>query len=99
MKIIEIHKNVESGQCKGALIRIQFRTTAIFLFSGMRLRLLFKKGFAGSQIGIFAPNGYRDGRYSFTKFYFHPWFAPDIPVMQLPSWYRKTMRFLSLGQR
>ena len=95
MKLITIHKNVESGQCKGALCRIQIMTTAIFLFAGMRL--WFKSGFAGSQIGVFAPNGYKNNRYKFTKFYFRPWFAPDVPVSQLPSWYKKTMKIISFG--
>lgn len=95
MKLINIHKDVESGQCKGALLRIQFKTTAIFLFSG--LRFWFKDGFAGSQIGLFAPNGYVDGKYRFTKFYFRPWFAPDIAVCRLPTWYRRAMRLISFG--
>lgn len=95
MKIITITRNVESGQCKGALLRIQIRTTAIFLFSGMRL--WFKNGFAGSQVGLFAPNGYKNGKYKFTRFYFHPWLAPDVAVCRLPQWYRFTMRLISFG--
>ena len=91
MKLISIDKNVESGQCKGALLRIQFRTNAVFILAETF------QGFAGSKIGLFAPNGYKNGKYKFSRFYFHPWFAPDIAVCMLPKWYRKLMNGFSFG--
>lgn len=91
MRLIRIYKNVESGQCKGALLRIQFRTTAIFILADTF------RGFAGSHIGLFAPNGYGDKGYRFTRFYFRPWFAPDIAVCRLPKWYRKLASIFSFN--
>lgn len=80
------HQNVAWGQCKGALCRIQFRRTALFLFPG------WVPGWAGSHVGIFAPSppDWRRCR----AFYFRPWLAPDIGVGQLPRWYLAIARRL-----
>jgi len=83
-----IHKNVMSGQCKNALFRIQIRYTALFLFPG------WIPGWAGSQIGLFTPRKTSTG-YKCTGFYFQPWLAPDIAVIQLPKWYVKMLRAIS----
>jgi hypothetical protein len=89
MKIVHIHRNVMSGQCKGSLLRLQIRHTAIFFFPWFR-------GWSGSHIGLFVPrkvNGY----YRCTGFRFRPWFASDIAVNRLPNWYVKTMNFLTFS--
>ena len=88
--MIRIHRDVVSGQCKGALLRIQVRYTAIVLFPGLI------RGWTGSQIGMFAPRTTRGG-YQCTRFYVHPWLAPDVPVSRLPKWYRAAMRILSVN--
>lgn len=80
MRIFHIQRDVMSGQCKGAPIRIQFRYTAIFLFPGLI------RGWAGSQLGLFVPKKTPSG-YSLRGFYFRPWLAPDIAVCRLPRWY------------
>ena len=57
MALFKIQRDVMSGQCKGALARIQVRYTALFIGTG------WIRGWAGSQIGLFTPrkteNGYR----------------------------------------
>lgn len=92
--MISIHRNVMSGQCKNALVRIQVRHTAVFLLAGCL------PGWAGSQVGLFTPRK-TDYGYSCTGFYFSPWLAPDKAVAQLPQWYIKTMNALSfrIGER
>lgn len=92
MKLFTIQRNVMSGQCKRALLRLQIRYTAIFF-------LCMFPGWAGSQIGLFVPRKKADGSgYSCTGFYFAPWFAPDIAVCRLPRWYQRIVRMLTLGQ-
>jgi hypothetical protein len=81
MKLFSLQRNVMSGQCKGALLRLQVCYTAIFLFPGLI------RGWAGSHIGLFTPRK-TDTGYTCTGFYFRPWLAPDVPVCQLPKWYR-----------
>lgn len=90
MAIFKIQKNVVSGQCKGALARIQIRYTALIIGSG------WMRGWVGTRIGIFSPRKTEDG-YRCTSFYFHPWFAPDITVNQLPKWYRTITRMISFS--
>lgn len=88
MKLFSIQRNVMSGQCKGALLRLQIRYTAIFLLPGLI------RGWAGGHIGFFTPRKTATG-YACTGFYFEPWLAPDIAVAELPLWYRRVMRALS----
>ena len=88
MKLFKLQRQVMSGQCKGALLRLQVRYTAIFFFPGLI------RGWAGSQIGIFTPRKNEYG-YSCTGFYFRPWLAPDIAVCRLPKWYRFVTRAIS----
>lgn len=83
MNLFTIQRDVMSGQCKGALLRIQFRYTAVFLFPGLI------PGWVGSQIGLFVPKKATTGGYSCTGFYFQPWLARDISVGRLPTWYRR----------
>lgn len=86
--IFAIQRDVMSGQCKGALLRVQVRYTAIFIFP----RLV--RGWVGSQIGLFTPRKTSKG-YVCTGFYFQPWLAPDVAVCILPKWYRICMDALS----
>lgn len=86
--MIAIQRNVMSGQCKGALLRIQIRYTAIFMGAG------WIGSWAGSQIGFFTPKK-TDNGYTCTGFHFEPWLAPDVPVCGLPRWYRSTMRAIT----
>lgn len=88
MKLFAIDKNVISGQCKGALLRMQFRYTAIFFCVGLI------PGWVGSQVGFFTPTKTKDG-YICTEFYFKPWLAKDIAVCKLPKWYRAVTRAIS----
>lgn len=88
MKLFEIQKNVMSGQCKNTLLRIQLRYTALFIGVGLI------PGWAGTQIGLFTPKKC-EGGYRCLGVYFHPWLAPDIPVVRLPKWYRVLMKFIS----
>jgi hypothetical protein len=88
MAFFKVQRNVMSGQCKGALARIQVRHTALFIGAG------WIPGWAGSQVGIFTPRKTNRG-YICTGFYFHPWLAPDIAVRQLPRWYRAVARAIS----
>jgi len=88
MAIFEIQRDVMSGQCKGALARIQVRYTALFIGTG------WIRGWAGSQIGLFTPRKTESG-YRCTGFYFQPWLAPDIAVCRLPRWYRAVTRAIS----
>lgn len=88
MAIFKIQRDVMSGQCKGALARIQVRYTALFIGTG------WIRGWAGSQIGLFTPRKTENG-YRCTGFYFHPWLAPDIAVGRLPRWYRLLTRAIS----
>lgn len=88
MKLFSMQRDVMSGQCKGALLRLQVRYTAVFLFPGLI------RSWAGSQIGIFTPRKTESG-YRCTGFYFHPWLAPDIAVCRLPRWYRALTRAIS----
>lgn len=88
MKLFAIHHNVMSGQCKGALLRLQVRYTAIFFLPGLI------RGWAGSQVGFFTPRKTKNG-YTCTGFYFRPWLAPDIAVVRLPRWYRLLTRAVS----
>lgn len=90
LKLIHIQRNVMSGQCKGALLRIQVRYTAIFVCAGLI------RGWAGSHLGIFTPRKTKDG-YKCTGFYFRPWLAPDVAVSQLPKWYLRIARSLSFS--
>lgn len=87
-KLIVMHKDVMSGQCKGAVLRLQIRYTAIFLFPSLI------RGWAGSHIGIFTPRKTESG-YSCTGFYFRPWLAPDVTVCELPKWYLACARACS----
>lgn len=80
MKLFSLQRDVMSGQCKGALLRLQVRYTAIFFLPGLI------RGWAGSQIGLFTPKK-TDKGYACTGFYFSPWLAPDIAVCRLPRWY------------
>ena len=89
MRLLKIQRNVMCGQCKGALLRLQIRYTAILLLPG------FFRGWAGTQIGIFVPRKVR-GVYRCLGFRFHPWFAPDIAVRQLPTWYVRAMNICSV---
>ena len=93
MEIIKIYRNVESGQCKGTLLQIQIRLTVIHFFSGMKL-FWKETGFCGSKIGLFAPIRH-NGWYKFSRFYFHPWFAPDVAVVSLPVWYINLIKKIS----
>lgn len=86
--LFSIQRNVMSGQCKGALLRLQIRYTAIFFFPG------WIGGWAGSRIGLFTPRKKPDG-YVCTGFYFQPWLSPDKAICDLPRWYVKTMQFIS----
>jgi len=81
MKLFSIQRDVMSGQCKGALLRLQVRYTAVFLLPGL------VPGWAGSQIGLLTPRKTAEG-YSCTGFWFRPWLAPDVAVSRLPRWYR-----------
>jgi len=74
---------------------MQIRYTAIMV--GYVGKLWFKNGFSGSQLGFFTPTkkGGEWENYRCLGFYWRPWFASDIPVPQLPSWYRKIMKFFS----
>lgn len=87
-KLFSIHRNVMSGQCKGALLRIQVRYTAIFILPGCI------RGWAGGHIGFFTPRKTSTG-YVCTGFYFQPWLSPDVAVRSLPQWYVKALRFIS----
>lgn len=69
-------------------MRIQVRYTAVIIGSG------WIGGWAGSQIGIFTPRHTENG-YVCTGFYFEPWLAPDIAVVQLPKWYTRIMHAIS----
>ena len=88
MKLVSIQRNTMSGQCKGALLRLQVRHTAVFLFPGL------VPGWAGSNIGLFVPRKTENG-YACVGFRFHPHLAPDIAWNQLPKWYRTLTRALS----
>lgn len=88
MKLFKIDREVMSGQCKGALLRLQIRYTAIFFFPDLI------PGWAGSHIGIFSPRKTANG-YKCTGFYFRPWLSPDIAVGRLPKSYVKMLRFFS----
>ena len=88
MKLFSIQRDVISGQCKGALLRLQVRYTAVFLLPGLI------PGWAGSRIGLFTPRKTADG-YACTGFWFRPWLAPDVPISRLPRWYRTATRRLS----
>lgn len=89
MKLFSIQRNVMSGQCKGALLRLQVRHTALVLFPGLL------RGWAGSQIGLFTPRRVSADGYSCTGFYFQPWLARDVAVSRLPAWYRRVTGALS----
>lgn len=88
MKFIQIQRNVLSGQCKNALLRIQVGYTAIYFFSGVI------PGWAGTKIGVFAPVKGVEG-YVRKGFYFQPWLARDVAVSRLPRWYVRVARALS----
>ena len=88
MALFKIQRDVMSGQCKGALARIQVRYTALFIGTG------WIRGWAGSQIGLFTPRKTENG-YRCIGFYFHLWLAPDIAVCRLPKWYLAVTRVLS----
>ena len=88
MALFKIQRNVVAGQCKGAIVRIQMRYTALVIGSG------WIRGWAGTRIGFFSPRKTDDG-YRCTGFYFFPWLAPDIAVCQLPRWYLATTRAIS----
>lgn len=79
MKLIQIYKNVHSGQNKGWLLRLQFRYTAIHLFQiGWKLQ--------GPSWGFFAPS-----ELSGTErlgFYGCLLPALDMAVCQYPVYYR-----------
>lgn len=92
MKLFTVQKDVMSGQCKGALLRLQVRYTAYFLFPGLI------PGWVGSQIGLFTPVKKGD-EYTCRGFYFHPWLAKDVAISQLPKWYRWFTGILSFGKR
>lgn len=83
-----IQTNVMSGQCKGALLRIQIRYTAIFLLPG------WIGSWCGGHIGLFTPRKTPDG-YICTGFYFQPWLSPDKAIIDLPQWYVKSLRAIS----
>ena len=91
MKLFTIHRNVMSGQCVGAPLRLQVRHTALFLLPGLI------KGWTGSQIGLFTPRKTADG-YRCTGFYFQPWLAPRVAVSRLPRWYRAVASALSFDR-
>lgn len=91
MKLFGIQRNVLSGQCKGALLRVQVRYTAFFLLPGLI------RGWAGSQIGLFTPRRMSPDGWACVGFYFRPWLAPDVAVSRLPKWYVRTARALSFG--
>jgi hypothetical protein len=84
MKFIKIDKNVISGQCYNAWVRIQIRYTAIFIGVG-----LIPNGWQGLQFGIFAPAHSPKHGYCLKAFYAD--FLPAIPgpVTQWPNWYRR----------
>lgn len=88
-KLLHVERNVYSGQCKGALLRVQIGYTAIFLFP----RALI--GWSGSHLGIFSPIK-RNGKYLRKGFYIKLWLAPDVAYSRLPKWYTsiaKKLRF------
>jgi hypothetical protein len=90
VKLIEIHRNVISGQCFGALIRIQVGYSAIFLGCGF-----LPKDWSGLQWGIFAPMKTESG---YVRKGFYGSLLPGIagpPAFAWPRWYHK----LWLGAR
>ena len=88
MKILRIQKDVMSGGCHAALLRLQIRHTAIFFFCNLA------NGWNGSQIGLFTPKKIND-KYRCLGFEFSPWLAPDLPYCKLPRWYTRTMKAIS----
>lgn len=90
MKLFEIQRNVESGQCKNALMRVQIGYTAIFLGVG-----LIKKGWSGLQFGFLAPAHNPLLGYKRIKFYAR--LLPGLSgcVGDWPSWYSKLKKIFS----
>ena len=81
--LYEIHKKVISGQCYGALLRIQVRYTAIFIGTN-----LLPKGWQGLQMGVFAPAHNPNKGYKCVKFYISLLPALPGPVVNWPNWYK-----------
>ena len=95
--ILEIMKNVISGQCANSFIRIQLRYTAIFLG-----RRWVPKGWSGLQFGFFAPAHNPDIGYRCIAFYGS--FLPGLSgsVGRWPQWYRwmkKQMKYRFILRR
>jgi len=89
-QLIHIDRNVISGQCKGALLRVQVRYTAIFFGVG------FIPSWYGMQVGLFAPRHSPMNGYSCTKFYGSFMMGKDIPIIQKPRiirWLNRALRF------
>jgi len=91
MSLFKIHRNVMSGQCKGALVRIQVRYTALFIGSG------WIPGRFGFQLGLFTPKRNEDyaDDYRCTGFWFSPGGFKDKSIHALPNWQRWICQNLS----
>lgn len=81
MKLIEVKRNVMSGQAKRCLARIQIGYTAFTILPKMF------DGYVGMQIGLFTPRKTELG-YSRTGAWFSIGLHKDKSIYQLPSWYR-----------
>lgn len=89
-----VQHNLMSGQCVNALVRIQYKYSALLIGCG------WCKGYAGTRIGLFSPRKIRmiDGKFSEYRcdgFYFYPWFAKHVAISQLNPTYVKIMHTLS----
>ena len=80
---MKIMRNVESGQCKDSLVRIQVRWTAFFLGKGW-----LPNGWSGLQVGIFAPS--HNPKIGYRCIAFYAQLLPGMPgvVPKWPKWYR-----------
>ena len=89
-KSFAVQRNVMSGQCVNALVRIQYKYDCLFIGTG------WCKGYSGTRIGLFAPRKLSpDKGYTCDGFYFYPWFAKHVAVSQLNPTYVKIMNMLS----
>ena len=89
-----VQNNVMSGQCVNALVRIQYKYSALLIGNG------WCDGYSGTRIGLFTPRlkqriDNKFSEYRCDGFYFYPWFAKHIATNQLNPTYVKIMRALS----
>ena len=89
-----VQHNVTDGQCVNALVRIQYKYSAVLVGCGLC------NGYIGTKIGLFAPRLKRrlDNNFSEYRcdgFYFYPWFAKHVATNRLNPTYVKIMRALS----